>query len=44
MHVGLKPATATKGLIIKYDKYNDIYISPDSNESFVEAILKINPI
>ena len=43
MHVGLKPATATKGLIIKYDKYEDIYISPDSNKSFVDAILKIKP-
>lgn len=41
MRVGIKPAMATKGLIIKYDKFEDIYISPDSNESFVDAILKI---
>lgn len=25
---GFKPATAKNGLIIKYDKYNEIYISP----------------
>lgn len=43
MWVGMKPATATKGLIIKYDKYEELYISPDSNERFVEAILKIKP-
>lgn len=43
MWVGLKPATATTGLIVKYDKYEELYISPDSNNSFVEAILKIKP-
>jgi energy-coupling factor transporter transmembrane protein EcfT len=41
--VGLKPATARKGLIIKYDKYNEIYISPKTNESFIEKLLEINP-
>ena len=41
--VGYRPATARKGLIIKYLKYDEIYISPDSNEGFVEEILKIKP-
>ncbi|WP_405199162.1 PH domain-containing protein [Christiangramia sp. LLG6405-1] len=41
--VGLKPAIARKGLIIKYDKYDEIYISPESNEMFVNKIRKINP-
>jgi len=40
--VGLKPATATKGLIIKYNKYDEIYISPLTNESFCEELLKRN--
>ena len=40
--VGLKPATAGNGLIVKYDKYNEIYISPDTNELFVEKILELN--
>ncbi len=40
--VGLKPATAKKGLIIKYDKYNEIYISPKTNETFIQQILKRN--
>lgn len=39
--VGLKPATARKGLIVKYDKYNEIYISPKTNDSFVEKILEL---
>ena len=39
--VGLKPATSRKGLIIKYDKYNEIYISPNTNESFITELLKL---
>lgn len=42
MWSGLKPATARKGLIIKYEKYNEIYISPRSNEQFILEILRIN--
>ncbi len=41
MYAGLKPAAAGKGLIIKYDNYEEIYISPDSNDSFINALLKI---
>lgn len=40
---GLKPAIARNGLIIKYDKYDEIYISPESNDMFVNKILEINP-
>ncbi len=39
---GIKPATAQKGLIVKYDKYNEIYISPKTNESFINELLKLN--
>lgn len=39
--VGLKPATARHGLIIKYDKYNEIYISPETNETFIDCLLAI---
>lgn len=42
MWSGIKPATAQKGLIIKYDKYNEIYISPKTNESFINELLKLN--
>ena len=43
MWAGFKPATARKGIIIKYGKFNEIYISPDSNESFVKKIKELNP-
>ena len=39
---GLKPATARNGLIIKYEKYNDIYISPKTNDTFLKKILELN--
>ena len=39
---GLKPATARNGLIIKYEKYNEIYISPKTNDSFMKKILELN--
>ena len=42
--VGMRPATARKGLIIKYKRgFGEIYISPKTNESFVDEILKHNP-
>lgn len=41
--IGLRPATAQKGLIIKYDEYNEIYISPKTNEAFIEKILEFKP-
>ncbi len=39
--MGFRPATARKGLIIKYDQYNEIYISPETNESFIKKILEL---
>lgn len=40
--VGFRPATSRKGLIIKYDKYNELYISPKTNELFINKILELN--
>ncbi len=42
LYSGLKPATSRKGLIIKYQKFDEIYISPDTNELFIEEIVKRN--
>ena len=39
---GLKPATSRNGLIIKYKKIEEIYISPDTNDIFINKILEIN--
>lgn len=43
LYIGFRPATAGKGVIIKYGKYDEIYFSPDTNERFIEEVLKINP-
>ena len=41
--VGLKPATARNGIIIRYNNYNELYISPYNNEKFIEKLLEIKP-
>lgn len=41
--VGLKPATARKGIIIKYEMYNELYISPLDNDIFISKLLELNP-
>lgn len=41
--VGFKPAAARKGLIIHYNRYEEIYISPDGNDDFVNELLQYNP-
>lgn len=41
--VGTKPALARKGLIISYERFNEIYISPEQEELFLEMLLEQNP-
>ena len=43
LYAGMRPATARKGLIIYYDKYEEVYISPVDNEEVIDTLLKINP-
>lgn len=43
LYAGLRPATALKGLIVKYGKYDEIYFSPDTNESFITELLRRKP-
>lgn len=38
-----KPALGSKGFIIKYNKFDDIYVSPRDKKRFVEALLDLNP-
>tara|TARA_R110002020_G_C15660356_1_gene716667 strand:- start:29 stop:475 length:447 start_codon:yes stop_codon:yes gene_type:complete len=40
--IGLKYATARKGLNVKFDKYNEIYISPKTEDTFIKKILELN--
>lgn len=39
-----KPALSQIGLIITYNKFDDIYISPAKETEFIESLLKINPL
>ncbi|MFZ4262832.1 PH domain-containing protein [Sphingobacterium sp. HJSM2_6] len=41
--VGMKPATAEHGIIVYYNRYDEIYFSPQSNQEMVDALLEINP-
>lgn len=41
--VGIKPALATKGLIVSYNMYDEVYIAPISNTDLVNDLLAINP-
>jgi hypothetical protein len=41
--VTFKPALNTKGLIIHYNSFDDIYISPKKEDLFLEELLKVNP-
>jgi hypothetical protein len=40
---GFKPALARKGLIIKYGRGEQIYISPSGHDAFLAEIKKMNP-
>lgn len=43
LYAGYKPAIGIKGLIIQYEKYNEIYIAPESNEEMIADLLQLNP-
>ena len=38
-----RPATDIVGIIITYNKFDDIYFSPKERDTFVEELLRINP-
>ncbi|MGG5506346.1 MULTISPECIES: PH domain-containing protein [unclassified Myroides] len=41
--VGLKPALSTRGMVIKYNTYDEIYLAPVNNDTLTDALVKINP-
>lgn len=43
MWVGVKPALAKNGLIIRFSAYDEIYIAPQSNGEMIADLLKVNP-
>jgi hypothetical protein len=38
-----KPALSHIGLIIRYNKYDDIYISPEKQQEFIATLQNLNP-
>ena len=42
-YVGLKASTAIKGLVIHYNKYDDILLGPKNQKLFVEMLKEQNP-
>ncbi|WP_235941908.1 PH domain-containing protein [Pontibacter fetidus] len=43
MWAGLKPALASKGIIVKYNRYDEIYIAPENNLELIEDLRSLNP-
>jgi hypothetical protein len=43
MYVGRKMNTAWKCIIVKYNTYDELLISPDEELRFIETLLAINP-
>ena len=39
----LKPALALKGLIIKYNRWDDMFVSPENAGQFIAELQAINP-
>ena len=39
---GVRPATALNGLLIVFDKADEVYISPENNDLFVGELLRRN--
>lgn len=39
---GIKPALARNGLIIKFNKYDEIYIAPENNDELISDLIKLN--
>ncbi len=41
--VSMKPSLDTNGLIITYNQYDDVFVSPKNRSIFLEELKKINP-
>ncbi|TNF48518.1 MAG: hypothetical protein EP305_05280 [Bacteroidetes bacterium] len=43
LYAGMKMSLALKGIIIYFNKYDEIYISPENQDAFVQHLVKIHP-
>jgi hypothetical protein len=44
LYVGWKMNTSWKCLVVKYNKYDELLISPAEESEFIQALLKLNPL
>lgn len=42
MWTGIKPALAPKGLIVKFNRHDEVYIAPVDNDEIISDLLRIN--
>lgn len=40
---GYKAAAATRGLVIHYNRFDDLYVTPEAEAEFLQALREINP-
>ncbi len=40
---GIKPALSTKGIAIKYNKWDELYVSPIDAEGFIAGLKQVKP-
>lgn len=43
LYAGVKPSLSAKGIVINYNKWDDIYLSPANLDQFIGALKAINP-
>ena len=43
MWAGYRPALARRGIVVRYNRWDEIYISPQDQEAFVAALVERNP-
>lgn len=43
LYGGLKLSTSLHGLVIHYNKFDDLFISPENQELFIEKLVVLNP-
>ena len=41
--LGMKPALSLNGIIICYNKHDEIFIAPDDKRRFIDELLRYNP-
>lgn len=41
--IGMRPALSPNGIVICYNKFDEIYLAPDNKRRFIDELLRYNP-